>query len=96
MKTTYIECDCTSAEHTIRFALDDDDVYPHIYVTVQLSRSCRFWRKLWLAVRYVFGYECKFGHWDETMLTGLEVQKLRDLCDLHLKQWEKYNADNGQ
>lgn len=89
----YLECDCTSAEHTMRFVLDDDEVYPHIYVEMQLSRSRGFLRRLWLAIKYVFGYECKYGHWDETMLTAGNVEKLRDLCDRHLEQWKKYSDE---
>lgn len=97
METVHLECDCTSAEHTVRFVLDDDEVYPHIYMSVQLSRSHRFFRRLWMAIKHVFGYECKYGHWDEVMLTGPEVEILRDMCDKHLAQWNKYNgADDGR
>ena len=93
MEYIYIECVCTSAEHTMRFMLDDDELYPHIYVEMQLSQSLGFFKRLWRAVKYVFGYECKYGHWDETLLTANEVKKLRDLCDRHLEQWKKYGDE---
>jgi len=93
MEYTYVECDCTSGEHTIRFVLESDEVYPHIYVNMQLSHSRSFFKRLWLAVKYVFGYECKYGHWDETLLTADEVEKLRGLCDRHLEQWKKYSDE---
>jgi hypothetical protein len=85
----YVECNCTSAEHALRLTLDDDEELPAIYVEVQLNRYHGFFGRLWLAIRYVFGYECRYGHWDEATLMGDEVRKLRDLCNRHLEQWEK-------
>jgi hypothetical protein len=85
----YIECNCTSAEHTLRLTLDDGEEFSPIYVEVQLNRYHGFFRRLWRAIRYMFGYECKYGHWDEAILVGAEVRKLRDLCDQHLVQWER-------
>lgn len=69
--------------------------YPHMRVEAQLSHYMKWYERLWLAVKYVFGYQCKTGHWAETMLTGPEVEKLRDMCDEHLKAWEKYNDTRG-
>lgn len=86
-----LQCACTSAEHDVRLVLDPDEKYPAIYIEVQLSRGHGFFGRLWLAIRYLFGRECKYGHWDETTIMGEQVRKLRDLCDRHLEQWdEKY------
>jgi hypothetical protein len=91
----YVECNCTSAEHTLRFTMDDDKKFPMIYVEVQLNRYHGFFGRLWRAIRYVFGYECRYGHWDEATLMGDEVRKLRDLCNHHLEQWEKVYGSSG-
>ncbi|MFA5049155.1 MAG: hypothetical protein WC516_09085 [Patescibacteria group bacterium] len=80
-----LNCDCTSSEHIVRFIIDNDEVYPHIYINIQLSSSRVFFCRLWNAIKYVFGYECKYGHWDEVMLTSSSVEELRDLCNEHLK-----------
>jgi hypothetical protein len=45
----YLECSCTSPEHTVRFAKDED---------------------------YVFGYKCRYDHFDEVILDREEVKKL--------------------
>lgn len=89
MEHHYIECNCTSAEHTLRFTIDNDEECPALYVAVQLNRFHGFFERLWLAIKYVFGYECKFGHWDEVILMGDNVRKMRNLCDSHLAQWER-------
>lgn len=89
MEHVYIECNCTSSEHTLRFTLDDYERCPAIYTEVQLSRYHGFFGRLWRAIKYVLGHECRYGHWDEATLMGDQVRKLRDLCDRHLEQWEK-------
>lgn len=89
MERVYVESCCGSAEHQLRFALDEDEECPCVYVEVQLNQSLGFFGRLWRAIRYVFGYECKYGHWDEAMLMGSSVRQLRDLCDRHLKRWEQ-------
>jgi hypothetical protein len=91
----YIECNCTSAEHTLRLTLDDDEDLPAIYTEVQLNPYHGFFGRLWLAVKYLFGHRCRYGHWDEATLMGDEVRKLRDLCNRHLEQWESRHGSLG-
>ena len=43
-----------------------------------------------MGIKYVCGKRCFWSHWDETLLTGDQVEKLRDLCDKHLGDWKKY------
>lgn len=92
MNYEYVECHCTTIEHTMRFTLDNDETFPMICVDIQLNKQHGFFGRLWLAVKYIFGYKCKYGHWDDFILAGNEALKLRDLCDRHLKQWEKING----
>ena len=59
---------CTSAEHTLRLMHlkadpmveeDFDEVYWSVYLNPHP------WQKrLWIAVRYVFGHRSKYGDWD--------------------------------
>lgn len=77
--THYFECDCHSDEHVFKFTLDKEnaDFYLHVY----LNDFDRWYQRVWKAVKYVFGYKCKYGHWDVTMLDAEDVERLRDLCD---------------
>jgi hypothetical protein len=89
----YLECSCTSAEHLLRFTFDDgkwDDCCPEIYIDVQLNCFHGFWKRLWLGIRYIFGYKCRYGHWDETLLLGDQVRRLRAICDKHLEMWDEW------
>lgn len=85
MEHEYVECDCDCSEHTLRFAWDPDPEYSIIYVSVFLRLFYGFWKRLWLALKYVVGiHTCKFGHFDETSLSHDKVEQLRDLCDRFL------------
>lgn len=96
MSHKYIECDCTSAEHVVRIGVANwGDDYPCLVIETQLSHYTKWYERFWLAIKYVFGYKHNYGHWAETQLTGPEVKKLRDVCNEHLEEWEKYNDKRG-
>ena len=76
-------CECSSMEHQIvhRYDADDNIVYCLIYLT---NRS--FWRRLKFGIKYIFGYHCRYGHWDEFIWKSEHATKLRELADLLSKQ----------
>ena len=84
----YFECECHSQEHLLRFQyyierwgdIEEDG----IYVSVLLS-SGTFWQRLKAAVPFLFGYECKYGHWDGTLLQRKDAERLRDLVNRWLE-----------
>lgn len=86
----YFECRCDSIEHTLRFVVDNDPDDPCIYVEVNLNDWRGFWKRLWVGIKYIFGYKCKYGHWDITELKNEDIIKLKDICNTfinqHLKQ----------
>ena len=78
----YLECDCSSIEHTVKITAEVDLEFPkhsNVTVQIQLSQYHPWYARIWNAVKYVFGYECKYGHWDVTMLNIEEVNKLHML-----------------
>ena len=71
-------CDCSSTEHQIVFHRKDDDGM--VYATIHLTH-CSFWRRLKKGIRYFFGYKCKYGHWDEFILSAEHAGKLREIAN---------------
>lgn len=67
MESEYFDCSCHSPEHTLKFIFDDDKDFPCIYAYVFL-RPEPFFARLWKAIKYVFGYQCRYGHFDEFIL----------------------------
>lgn len=77
MQNEYIECACSSTEHTLRFTFDPED--GTVYVHVFLESDYRWYKRLLVAVKYIFGYKCKYGHWDETLIVPEEAKRLSDM-----------------
>ena len=75
-------CDCSSAEHQLIVSWDNDD--NEVYVRVHLANWYGFWRRLWHAVKYVFGYKCRYGAFDEIILRKEDSENLQKVVD-HLK-----------
>ena len=82
MEGLYLECECHSDEHMHIYRLDlDDPAYPVVYITHHLC-PYGFWGRLVAAVKYLFGYRCKFGDFDESIIQNVETaRKLRDVMD---------------
>ena len=82
-KVKYLECSCYSAEHTLRFSYDDNDTN-ELYIEICLyNYNSIFWRAL-AAIKYVFGYKSRYGHFDCMILERDKVKKLKDELDLFL------------
>lgn len=73
----YIECACTSTDHVIRFAYDK--YHKEIFTEVQLYQYNSLIKRMWLAFKYVLGFQCKYGHWDCTILGPNQVEELLKL-----------------
>lgn len=72
MNNHFIICSCNSSEHTVRVVKDDEDVW----IETQLNPTKNFLQRVVAATKYIFGYECKYGHWDCTLISPQEGRKL--------------------
>ena len=79
MEANYFKCACHSDEHTLTIYHDTED--NELYVHVFLNDYDRWYIRVWKAVKYVFGYKSKYGHWDEIVLNKVEINKLKDLFE---------------
>lgn len=75
-------CDCSSEEHQMIVRWDNDD--KEVYVSVHLANYMGFWKRLWHAVKYVFGYKCRYGAFDEVILRKEDADNLQKVVD-HLR-----------
>ena len=67
--------------HVIRFNVDPHD--GTIYVDVHLTNVVPWFKRVWLALKYVFG--CKppaYGHYDSTLLEPKDYDRIRDVLNL--------------
>lgn len=63
-------CSCHSYEHQINFDWDEDD--QQLIVSIHLS-SFPFWKRLTNGLKYIFGYKCKFGEFEEIILNPSQI-----------------------
>ncbi len=70
MKTEQIktyECTCYAPEHQLTFNYIQH-FNQEFYVTVFMSPSEGFFGRIWLALKYVFGYKPQWGHFGQWSL----------------------------
>ena len=72
-------CDCSSREHQIIIEHDNEDnlTYCHIHLVKH-----GFWRRLKAGLKYIFGYKCRYGQWEEFILKPEHANQLRELSEL--------------
>ncbi len=79
MNTEFFECACHSDEHTLKFSYDPED--NELYTSVYLNQYRNIFRRVWVAIKYVFGYRCKYGHWDCFIMQPKDAGRLRAFLD---------------
>jgi hypothetical protein len=73
----YFECICAHDEHTLRFTLDKEE--KEIYTSVFLAQHRNIFQRAWLAIKYIFGYKCPYGHFGNWTLNKDDVDKLENM-----------------
>lgn len=72
-------CKCGSREHQIIVEYDASE--NEVYCSIHLIKY-GFWRRLKAGLKYIFGYKCRFGQWEEFIWKPEHADKLRELADL--------------
>lgn len=80
----YIDCECRAKDHVVcfeKFVWDENSTELHI--NMQLNRHFGFFRRIWLAIKYVFRptAACSWGNWASTLINQTNAFKLKALID---------------
>lgn len=78
MKREFFECQCHSDEHTLKFIADEDEEDPEIFTAVFLHSGPWYTRVL-KGIKYIFGYKCRYGHWDCFIMKPEDSERLINL-----------------
>ena len=70
----YFDCCCSTPEHTIRFIRDPEE--GTVWMEVHLYKWRSFFKRAWVAIKYAFGYRCRFGHWDTVEIHPADAQRM--------------------
>jgi hypothetical protein len=79
MEELQVRCACHSRDHTAYFDYFEED--GELYLTIHLSESRGFWKRLWYGLKYAFGYQSRFGAWDEIVIRWEDTPKIRALME---------------
>lgn len=74
--TELLICDCCSVEHQIIFRHDKEDNW--VYAEIHLAKTT-FWRRLKYGIKYIFGYKCKYGAFEEFILNKNHIVSLNNI-----------------
>ena len=80
-KVEFFECSCHSNEHTLQFILDPGNKIepPEMYASIFLNQYRNIFKRAWIAFKYVFGYKCKYGHWDCFLMKNKDATRMINL-----------------
>jgi len=87
MNDHFIRCSCGACEHQAIITADPDDGL--VLVEFHLVTWQNILRRLWVAIRYVFGYRSRYGAWDELVMDREQVAELREYLDKFLETGEE-------
>jgi len=79
--TYYFECACGSAEHTIRFTLDTQNMPPLISADIYLDHYIPWYNRIWVAIKYVFKLPPQNCHFDNWIMWDDDVTRLKNMCE---------------
>lgn len=93
--TEHFECQCSSDEHTLKFTLDEtsgDFEDLEIWTAVFLNQYRPWWKRVWVGLKYIFGYNSRYGHWDCFIMRGKDVNRLMTMLQKYKEIEAKLEA----
>jgi len=69
-------CACHSYSHQAFLSYDRDD--KELCITIHLITYRNFFKRLWIGLKYAFGYTSNYGEWDSFIFKEEDEQKLLD------------------
>ena len=77
-------CECHSTDHQMVILYSEDNGYPMVYSNVHLNKR-PFWERLKYGIKYIFGYKCRYGSFDEFIFNTDDAERLQEVVN-YLKQ----------
>lgn len=85
-------CSCENTEHQIVFSWFEDDDVANVFATIHLRKKS-FWTRLKYGIKYIFGYQCRSGAFDEFIFNTEDAGRLEKIVgflkEAHRKELNK-------
>lgn len=101
MDETFVSCECDNPAHAMMLSYYDDDindydpktdnhpVIPELSFNLQLNPYFGFWKRLWVGIKYIFGYSYKGGHWNSCLVSEDNARTIIKYCNKFLDDCDK-------
>jgi hypothetical protein len=77
-RSEIIICECNNTQHQMVFHYDEGDSYPTVYVHVHLNKLS-FFKRLVYGIKYIFGYQSRYGAFDEFIVDNRDLKKFKEI-----------------
>ena len=77
-------CECYNTEHQLIFSYfpeDESNEHKEVYVSVHLTLEYKLWKRIWMAIKYIFGYKSCYGHFDEFIFKKSDADRLQKVVN---------------
>ena len=91
-KREFFECVCFSHEHTLQFSCDkgESDYPPSFYTSIFLCQYRNIFKRIWIAIKYIFNYKCIYGHWDCWEIKRDDADRMIKMLEEYKKHWDEW------
>lgn len=79
-----LTCKCGDPSHQMVIGYNHDE-FEEVYLSVHLVREGNIFKRIWRALKYVFGMRSIYGDFDEIILSPLDAPKLQKVVN-HLNK----------
>ena len=70
-------CQCGDPSHQFIISADKDNTEDACaYVSVHLNREHNIFKRMWTAIKYVFGRRSIYGDFDEVIIKPMDAEKI--------------------
>jgi hypothetical protein len=95
MKRQIFICDCTNVEHqySLTFFKEDSVIEDsELYLDIHLNKEYSIIRRIIYAIKYIFGYQCKYGAFDEIIINKETAEQTKLFIEEFLNDKEEEKA----
>ena len=72
-------CSCHSTDHQLIVLYEQEEDFPLVYFHIHLNKR-PFWERLKYGIKYIFGYKCRYGAFDEFIFNPDDANKLKTVA----------------
>lgn len=78
-------CSCNSVEHQLIISYFTDEKNGEVYCSIHLKPESNIFKRIWKAIKYVFGHRSIYGDFDEFIFKPDDADSLQQVVN-YLKQ----------